>query len=828
MSQPLSPGTKLGRYEIRSKLSEGGMGEVYLAQDTKLNRKVALKILPAEVVSKQERMRRFAQEAKAASALNHPNIITIHEIDQADSIYFIATEFIDGRTLRECMRNAPMKLTEVLDIAPQIASALSAAHAVGIVHRDIKPENIMLRSDGIVKVLDFGLAKLTEQVSSELIDTEAPTRFAFNTEPGVVMGTALYMSPEQARGQQVDARTDIFSLGVLIYEMVAGRLPFEGSNTNEILASILSDKETPLLARYAREVPIELERIVAKALRKNRDQRYQTTKDLLLDLQSLKSEVEFERKLERSTPPKSASGYPVEPAESGTTTESSLGQTASQAVTTSATTINQRRIVVAVAALLILAVGLGAYFYFSRGQGGVISSVAVMPFVNESGNSDVDYLSDGMTESLINSLSQLPGLSVKARSAVFRYRGKNIEPQQVGSELNVRAILNGRMVQRGDDLTLYLSLVDARDGNQLWGEQYNRKLTDLVTLQHEITRDVSQKLQARLAGADEQKLAKHYTTNPEAYQLYLKGHYFFDKRTTAGVKQSIEYYQQAIKEDPNYALAYAGLADAYTPSDVMLPPRETITVAKAAATKALELDETLPEAHEAQARVLLFYDWDWSGSEHHFQRALQLNPMYAEAHHVYSHYLMNLGRTEESLAESRKALEIDPLDVLLNIHLGWYYLYVRRSDEAIDQLRKTLNTDPTFQNGQIFLGQAYEQKGMYQESLSAFQKAMTLEGNGTLTGPWLGHLYAVSGNRAEAIKTLNHLKELYNRDAVSPYDIAIVYAGLGEKDQAIEYLQKAYEKRSGGLLLLKVEPVFDDLRSDARFVDLERRIGLTQ
>src|SRR3989454_2585429 len=433
MSSILAPGTHIGRYEIRSQLGAGGMGEVYLAQDTKLDRKVALKILPADLATNQDRMRRFRQEAKAASALNHPNIITIYEIEQIDSVNFIATELIQGETLRQRMRSAPMKLGEVLDVATQIASALSAAHAVGIVHRDIKPENIMVRQDGIVKVLDFGLAKLTEQPRPDSVNTEAPTRAAVNTEPGVVLGTAVYMSPEQARGLQVDARTDIFSLGVVVYEMVAGRLPFEGSTSNEVLASMLSEKESQPLARYSREAPVELERIVSKALRKEREQRYQTTKDLLLDLQSLKQQLDFEARLERSISPETTVSK-VQACVSG-----QASPTASIESLTSR--IKHRPSLVIVLVALIVAVSSLTYLFYSARLPTAIDSIAILPLINASNDPNSEYLSDGITESIISNLSQLPQLKVMARSTVFHFKGKEIDPRDVGRQLGVRAVM---------------------------------------------------------------------------------------------------------------------------------------------------------------------------------------------------------------------------------------------------------------------------------------------------------------------------------------------------------------------------------------------------
>src|SRR5437762_5966119 len=572
MGSPLSSGTRLGRYEIRSRLGEGGMGEVYLAQDTRLGRNVALKILPTDATSDHQQVRRFTQEAKAASALNHPNILTIYEIEESDSTHFIAIELIEGETLRERMRKASMKLSEVLEVAIQIASALSAAHDAGIVHRDIKPENLMLRRDGIVKVLDFGLAKLTDPPVATSVDTEALTRAQIKTEPGVVMGTAIYMSPEQARGLEVDARTDIFSLGILIYEMVVGRLPFEGSNQNEIVASIIGDKAVPPLARYTQEVPAELERIVAKAARKNRDERYQTIKDLLLDLRALKQELEFSAKLERSAAPQAR----VSPATMSGAPSSATDQLAASTVeaskaypTSSAeyviTGIKQHKLVALVALVVIAGgiAGLAAYLHAHNTEV-AIESIAVLPFTNQNHDPDSDYLSDGLTESIINSLTQLPNLKVIARSSVFRYKGKETDPMAAGKELGVRSVLTGRILQRGDSLAISTELLDVRDNKQLWGEQYHEKTSDLLSIQREIAKEITGNLRLKLSGPEQSRLAKHYTENAEAYQLYLKGRFYWNKRTEEGVRKGIEYFQQAIEKDPTYALAYTGIADCYS------------------------------------------------------------------------------------------------------------------------------------------------------------------------------------------------------------------------------------------------------------------------
>ncbi|MEP6637347.1 MAG: protein kinase [Acidobacteriota bacterium] len=839
MNPALSPGTRLGRYEIRSKIGEGGMGEVYLAQDTELERTVALKVLPADVAADQQRMNRFVQEAKAASALNHPNILTIHEIGRTDVIRFIATEFIDGETLRQRMQNGPLKLREVLDIGVQITSALSAAHAAGIIHRDIKPENIMLRRDGIVKVLDFGLAKLTAPESTAL-EAEAATKMLFKTDPGTVMGTALYMSPEQARGSGVDARTDIFSLGVLLYELVAGRLPFDGSTSSEVLAAILNEKEPQPLARYSREVPAELERIVAKAVRKERGQRYQTTKDLLLDLQSLKQQLEFEAKLERSAAPDAQRYVGPVPRGGGQTVDTMVSGphrakvSAARPATSAEYVVNKikRYKLAALVALLVVAVvatGLGLYWQ-SRNTQVAIESIVVLPFVNQNNDPNTDYLSDGLTESIINSLTQLPNLKVIARSSAFHYKGKEADPFVAGKELGVRAVLTGRLQQRGDNLLVSAELMDVRDNKQLWGDHYNRKLVDILTLQEEIARQISENLRLRLGGEEQKLLTKRYTENTEAYQLYLKGRYFLNRKTEADAKRAIDYFQQALAKDSNDALAYAGLADSY--SSFIFPlgvaaPREAMPRAKEAAMHALAIDNSLGEAHASLAYITFFYDWDWPAAEREFKRAIELNPNNADAHHWYSHYLMAQGRIEESLIHSKRALELSPFDILFNIHLGWHYLYAHQYDQALDQIEKTVEMDKNFAQTYPWLGLILEQKGRYPEAIAAFQNAIRLfPGGSSIAEAELAHTYAVSGNREEAQKIIAELQQLAKSKYVSSYQMAAIYAGLSEKDRAFAWLEKAHEERSDGLVNLTAEQRFDSLRSDPRFTDLVRRVGL--
>jgi TolB-like protein/Flp pilus assembly protein TadD len=821
--------TRLGRYEVHSRIGVGGMGEVYLARDTQLDRSVALKILPADVGSDDMRMRRFILEAKAASGLNHPNILTIYEIGQKDSTHFIATEYIEGNTLRHHLSSARPRLSEVLDIGTQIASALSAAHKAAIVHRDIKPENIMIRRDGLVKVLDFGLAKLTAHEPAT-VDTQAPTKTLFETKPGIVVGTAIYMSPEQARGVTVDTRTDIFSLGVVLYEMVAGCLPFEGSTSSEVLAMLLSEKEPQPLARYSREVPAELERIVSKALRKNRDERYQTIKDLLLDLQTLKQELEFEKKLERSVPSKSksAGGMGLQTA-AQEVRDLAATETISEKVRASAIKFNKPIVVIAVVALL-LALVAGAYIHFGRTRGGALDSIAVLPFVNASGDPNLEYLSDGIAESLMNSLSQLPNLKVMSRNSAFRYKGREQDAEKVGKELNVRAVLTGSLKQIGDQIVISVSLDDALDSHQIWGSQYDRKVSDLLAVQREIARDISGNLRLKLSGTDESRLSKRYTENPEAYQLYLKGRFFSNKRTGEAARKSIEYFHQAIEKDPNFALGYAGLADAYFLLTAFSdsPPQESVPKSKAAAQRALELDEDLAEAHASLASALFFYDRNFQESDREFQRAIELNPNYATAHHWYGvTYLAKMGRFDEAIAEVKRAQELDPLSLIINADLGNTYIQARQYDKAIEQLRKTIEMDQSFYFAHWQLGVAYEMKGSLQEATLEYQKARQLNDD-----PWvlalLGHVSAAAGRKDEALKTLDQLKEISNHRYVSGYGFAIIYAGLGEKNQAFQWLERSCQDHEGRITRIKVDPLLDSLRSDPRFADLERRVGLLQ
>jgi serine/threonine protein kinase/tetratricopeptide (TPR) repeat protein len=785
MYEALAAGTNVAHYRIVSRLGAGGMGDVYLAQDTKLDRAVALKILPAEVADDQGRMRRFVQEAKAASALSHPNVAHIYEIGEADGVHFIAMEYVEGRPLRDKIGGQSLEAGEILDLGTQIADALDEAYSKGVTHRDIKPANIMVTPRGQVKVLDFGLAKVTRPHAPNATG-ETETQAA--TDPGVVLGTVHYMSPEQALGRDVDHRSDIFSLGVVLYEMATGRLPFSGSTPAETLSRILQ-AQPEAMARLNYSVSPELERIVRKCLEKERERRYQSARELVVDLRNLKRD-----------------------SDSGS----------------AAISVGQSRSLLWVA-LSILATALAvvvAYVWLGRGE--PIESLAVLPFVNVGGDPGTEYLTDGITENLINSFSQLPRLRVVPRSLAFSYKAREVDPRKVGRDLNVRAVLMGRVVQRGDGLNVQAELVDVTEVSQLWGRQYSRKFSDILTIQEEIAREVSAKLRLRPTVEQNKRLAKRSTENTEAYQAYLKGRYYWNRRTEQTLKRAVEYFQQAIDKDPDYALAYAGLADCYAvyTSYQVEAPRESGTKARTAAIQAVKIDETLAEPHASLGMTLMQYDWDWAGAEREFQRSIELDPKYPTAHIWYGIYLGSTGRAEQAVASHRRAQQLDPLSLIINTGAGWELYFARRHQEAIEQIRKTLEMDPTFARGHWFLGLAYEQEAMYREAIAEFQKAFDLsEGSPSMLGT-LGHAYALSGNREKARQALAHLQELSKRRYVPPFDPAVIYAGLGDKERAFEWLEKAFEDRSWGMVRLKVDPRFDRLHADPRFASLLRRMGL--
>jgi serine/threonine protein kinase/Tfp pilus assembly protein PilF len=823
----------IGPYRIVRALGAGGMGHVYLCHDKRLNRPVAVKLISNYHAAEEERIKRFKQEALAASALNHPNILTIYEIGEAAGKSFIATEFVDGPTLSSRIEEGPISIDDSLHIAIQMASALTAAHAAGIIHRDIKPSNVIVRKDGLIKVLDFGIAK---SIQADGEEPEKDTQFL--TTPGAVMGTAAYMSPEQARGVTIDPRTDLWSVGVVLYEMVAGCRPFSGDTAMDVMSAVIERQPLPVSAHNPL-VQKPLEQIVVKALQKETDRRYQTALELLADLKSARREGDsLDERASSNAQRQSANTLAGAAPKSGdpkSDKQSTKDLADTPTIPSSAEYIVSRirkhkwATVVALAALIIVS-GLLVYRFVMASNSRQIESIAVLPFINEGGNSEVEYLSDGMTDTLINSLSQLPNMSVKARTSVFRYKGKDADPQRIGSDLSVQAILSGRVVQRDDNLTLYLALVDARDGNQLWGERYDRKMADLISLQREIARDVSQKLRAQLSGAEQQKITKDYTANTEAYQLYLKGRLHIFRLTPPEVQKGIAYFNQAIEIDPNYALAYAGLSGANRSLALgsEMTPREFLPRSIAAAQKAINIDDGLAESHTALGASMFWYEWNWNEAENQLKRALELDPNSAEAHLFHAHLLSNTGRHAEALAEIKRGRELDPFSPFLNALEGQFLVHAGKPDEALARLRDAFELAPAFWLPHVFASSAYIEKGMFAEAVAEARRATELSPTQTISLAFEGYALVKLGKRSEARDVLDKLLKLSKERFVPPYHIALLYNGLGDRDQAFEWLERGFQQRDPKMTFLKVDSKWNNVRDDPRFVDLMRRVGFSQ
>jgi eukaryotic-like serine/threonine-protein kinase len=836
----LRSGTIVNRYKILDLLGEGGMGEVYLAQDMTLGRKVALKLLSTYLSSDGDRRRRFEQEARAASALSHANVCVVHEVGEAEGgRHYIVMEYLEGVTLRERMADARMKISEVLDTAVQVASALIAAHKAGIVHRDIKPENVILRPDGDLKVLDFGLAKLTERPAFTT-DSEAATRAQVKTNPGMVMGTVQYMSPEQARGKDVDARTDIWSFGVVLYEMVTGRVPFEGETSSHVIVSLI-ESEPPPLTRYA-EVPAELERIITKSLRKRKEERYQTASDLALDLKSLKQELEVDARLKRSFEPE-ASGRETTTKSDGQTVHAAAARTADVGTahpTSSAEYLvseirRHKRAAVLVLATLVIAAATALVSLWAINKPKLpasdasLKTIAVLPFKPIVADNRDEALELGMADSLITRLSNIRQVIVRPTSAVRKYTGLEQDPVAAGRELNVDLVLDGSMQKAGERIAVRVRLVSVPDGKPLWAGQFDEKLADIFSVQDSISSKVAAALALTLSGKEEAQLTSHYTENSDAYRLYINGRYYWSERTEAGLKKGIEYFQQAINADPNYPLAYSGLADSYTTVGYLsyLAPKEAFPKAREAAEKAIKLDATLAEPHASLAYYKLYYDWNWEEAEKEFKLAIALNPNYATAHEWYGVYLTAMGRSDQALAELERAQELDPLSLTIGTDLGFELYYSQQYDQAIKQLTSTIEKNPEFPLAHLWLGRAYQQQGRYEEAIAEFKKTNSVLRDWPVTIAGIGNVYGVWGKKNEALQVLKELGRLAKEKYVTPYGIALVYAGLGDKDQAFKWLNEAYEQRAHWLVWLKLDPRWDNLRTDPRFAKLLQRMNLT-
>ena len=779
----LAPNFSLSHYRIVSKIGAGGMGEVYLAQDTKLDRKVALKILPADFSDDDSRMGRFIREAKSVSALNHPNILTIHEIGEESNQHYISTEFISGETLRHRIDRGQLPVLESIEIASQIGAALNAAHEAGIVHRDIKPENVMIRSDGLVKVLDFGLAKLTAGTS---IDPESETRIQSDTQPGMIMGTVAYMSPQQARGKTVDARTDVWSLGVVIYEMVSGSQPFRGETMTDTLANILHRDPEPLNIDHS-----GLAQIVNKMLGKNVETRYSTVSEAVIELKRLQKEIEFQAELQRKAPEMSdkLQFVDVPVAESGDKLTPDINNTSLNPHT---------------------------------------RTIAVLPFQNLSRDPEHEFFADGITEEILNALAQIAGLRVAGRSSSFSFKGRNEDLRSVGAQLNVENILEGTLRRSGDRLRLTAQLIDVASGYQLWSERYDRVIEDVFTVQDEIAATIAGRLQLSLNAESETQ--QPGTRHLGAYELYLKGRALLYQRGLS-IPKAIDCFKQAVSLDPSYAQAWAGLADGYTTYGYsgFKPAIEVMPLALEAARRALELDENLAEAHNALAAPTQLYERNYDLARREFLRALELNPNYPQARSWYGLFYLQWieGDDLKARAELSRLLRIDPLSAYANVILSFFCSSSNRYAEAVEHGRRGVELDPNSYLAQWSLSVALEANAQYEEAVVAVERALAVSGRHAWALTTLASIYGAWGRSDDARAVYRELEVRRAREYIQPSMLAIAASAIDEMDQAIEFAQAAVDERDPLFVMVaRVWPQNKKLRTDSRFRQIVGQLGL--
>ena len=793
-------GELVTHYRIIDKLGQGGMGVVYRAEDTRLGRRVAVKFLSARLACDAMAIERFQREARAASALNHPHICAIYDVGQHEERPFLVMELLDGRTLRDRISNRPLPIASAIDYAIQILDAIDAAHQVGIIHRDIKSANLYVTSRDSIKILDFGLAKLARHLDLAA-SPHSPTMLAAaapETETGQMLGTLSSLSPEQARGEEVDPRTDLFSVGIVLFEMLTGREPFSGKTAALVFDAILHGQPRPP-SELNTEVPAELDRIVARSLEKDRGARFQSAAEFATELRRLQRE--------------------------------SLSAT----ITTSASTLVQRPpampargrrkwlIGTAAGVAVLVVAGLGVYSFLGTSSN-AIESVAVLPFTGAGAGADTEYLTDGISETLINGLSQLPDLRVTSRSVAFRYKGKVEDTQQIGRDLDVRAVVTGRVTVRGDRLVIQAELMNVADGSQLWGDQYNRPASDLLTVQDEIAGEILNRIRPRLSGEDKKRVTKRSTENAAAYQQYLQGRYRLNEATIAGYRRAIDHFQQAIAMDANYAQAFAGLADA----QLLLGSYwvETIPEAKASAEQALRLDPELADAHVSLGAIKLLLDWDWPAAEREFQQGITLAPASALAHNGYASYLAVVNRVPDAIAEVRRALQLDPLSPIVNSDLAWYQLYAGRPAEAVTQFGKALEIDVNSVSARLGLGIALSQQRRHEDAIRELRRALDLSEGSPVVHGHLGVAFAAAGRRADAEGALKQLEALSARQYVPSSAAAAVRLAMGDRTGALDLLDKAYDEHDFAIALIRVAPWFAALHNEDRFKALLEKLKL--